>query len=36
MVDESGKLWHFQTHQFRHTLGTRMINNGVPRHIIQR
>jgi len=28
--------WHFQTHQFRHTVGTRMINNGVPQHIVQR
>jgi integrase len=34
--DSSGKLWHFQTHQFRHTVGTRMINNGVPQHIVQR
>jgi integrase/recombinase XerD len=34
--DNSGKLWNFQTHQFRHTVGTRMINNGVPQHIIQR
>lgn len=33
---EDGKLWHFQTHQFRHTVSTRMINNGVPQHIIQR
>lgn len=32
----SGKKWHFQTHQFRHTVGTRMINNGVPQHIVQR
>lgn len=36
ICDSSGKLWHFQTHQFRHTVGTRMINNGVPQHIIQR
>lgn len=34
--DDSGRQWHFQTHQFRHTVGTRMINNGVPQHIIQR
>lgn len=26
----------FQTHQFRHTVGTRMINLSVPVHIIQR
>lgn len=36
IIDSNGKLWHFQTHQFRHTVGTRMINNGVPQHIIQR
>ena len=36
ICDSSGKVWHFQTHQFRHTVGTRMINNGVPQHIIQR
>jgi integrase len=34
--DRSGKIWNFQSHQFRHTVGTRMINNGVPQHIIQR
>ena len=34
--DKSGKRWNFQSHQFRHTVGTRMINNGVPQHIIQR
>jgi len=34
--DNSGKCWNFQTHQFRHTVGTRMINNGVPQHIVQR
>lgn len=32
----SGKPWRFQAHQFRHTLGTNMINNGVPQHIVQR
>lgn len=36
ICDSSGNRWHFQTHQFRHTVGTRMINNGVPQHIIQR
>ena len=36
ICDDSGTLWHFQSHQFRHTVGTRMINNGVPQHIIQR
>lgn len=34
--DNVGKSWNFQSHQFRHTVGTRMINNGVPQHIIQR
>ena len=34
--DRSGKTWNFQSHQFRHTVGTRMINNAVPQHIIQR
>jgi site-specific recombinase XerD len=28
--DASGKLFRFQSHQFRHTVGTRMINLGVP------
>jgi integrase/recombinase XerD len=36
ICDISGKIWNFETHQFRHTVGTRMINNGVPQHIIQR
>ncbi|EKU97002.1 site-specific recombinase XerD [Leptolyngbya sp. PCC 7375] len=36
ICDENGQLWHFRTHQFRHTVGTRMINNGVPQHIVQR
>ncbi|WP_392534310.1 tyrosine-type recombinase/integrase [Nostoc sp. C117] len=36
ICDNSGNVWHFQTHQFRHTVGTRMINNGVPQHIVQR
>lgn len=34
--DSSGKRWNFQSHQFRHTVGTRMVNLGVPLHIIQR
>ncbi len=34
--DQAGECWHFQSHQFRHTVGTRMINLGVPQHIIQR
>jgi integrase/recombinase XerD len=36
VCDSTGKRWNFQTHQFRHTVGTRMINNDVPQHIVQR
>ena len=36
ITDESGELWHFHGHQFRHTVATRMINNKVPIHIVQR
>lgn len=36
ICDNTGKRWNFHTHQFRHTVGTRMINNGVPQHIVQR
>lgn len=36
ICDLSGKMWIFQPHQFRHTVGTNMINNGVPQHIVQR
>ena len=36
ICDSSGVIWHFHSHQFRHTVGTRMINNNVPHHIIQR
>lgn len=32
----SGEIWSFQSHQFRHTTFTTMINNGVPLHIVQR
>jgi integrase len=34
--DAGGKLFRFQSHQFRHTVGTRMINLGIPHHFIQR
>jgi integrase len=34
--DEAGAPVHVTAHQFRHTLGTRMINDGVPQHVIQR
>lgn len=36
ICDANGQLYHFQSHQFRHSVGTRMINNGVPQHIVQR
>lgn len=29
ITDESGKLWHFSNHQFRHTYAVKMINSGV-------
>jgi hypothetical protein len=28
-------VW-FEAHQFRHTVGTSLINNGVPQHLVQR
>ncbi|HUG84270.1 MAG TPA: site-specific integrase [Euzebya sp.] len=34
--DEAGQPVRITAHQFRHTLGTRMINNGVPQHVVQR
>lgn len=34
--DESGRLIRVTPHQLRHTLGTRLINSGVPQHVIQR
>jgi hypothetical protein len=34
--DANGELFRFQSHQFRHTVGTRMVNLGVPHHFIQR
>jgi integrase len=36
ICDATDRLFHFQAHQFRHTVGTRMINSGVPQHIVQR
>jgi integrase/recombinase XerD len=36
ICDSTGNLWEFQSHQFRHTVGTTMINNGTPQHIVQR
>jgi integrase/AraC-like DNA-binding protein len=36
IVSEDGSIYHFSFHKFRHTTATRMINNGVPQHIVQR
>ncbi len=33
--DEAGQPVRVTAHQFRHTLGTRMINRGVPQHVVQ-
>ena len=34
--DEAGQAVQVSAHQFRHTFGTRMINAGVPQHVVQR
>ncbi len=34
--DETGKRMRVHAHQFRHTVGTRLINAGVPQHVIQK
>ena len=34
--DEAGRPVTVTGHQFRHTLGTRLINNGVPQHVVQK
>lgn len=34
--DEAGAPIRATAHQFRHTLGTRMINKGVPQHVVQK
>ena len=34
--DEAGRPIHVVAHQFRHSLGTRLINQGVPQPVIQR
>ncbi|MFE9297854.1 tyrosine-type recombinase/integrase [Streptomyces niveus] len=35
LIDEHGRPARVTFHQFRHTLGTRMINANVPQHIVQ-
>ena len=34
--DEAGQPVTVTGHQFRHTLGTRLINSGVPQHVVQK
>ena len=34
--DEQGAPFRASAHRFRHTLGTRLINQGVPQHVVQR
>ena len=34
--DEAGQPARVTPHQFRHTVGSRMINQGVPQHVIQK
>jgi len=34
--DEAGQPVRIHAHQFRHTVGTRLINAGVPQHVIQK
>jgi len=34
--DHTGAPITVTAHQFRHTLGTRLINSGVPQHVVQR
>jgi integrase len=34
--DRNGGLWRFQSHQFRHTVGMRLINEDVPLDVISR
>ena len=33
--DENGKLFHFKTHQFRHTYGVKMLNGGADILVVQ-
>jgi integrase len=34
--DQAGEPVRVTGHQFRHTLGTRLINSGVPQHVVQK
>lgn len=33
--DDAGRSVRVSAHRFRHTLGTRLINQGVPQHVVQ-
>lgn len=35
IIDCNGVIWKFNSHQFRHTIGTQMINSGVPQVMVQ-
>lgn len=35
IIDSNGVIWKFSSHQFRHTVGTQMINSGVPQVMVQ-
>ncbi|MEV8632644.1 tyrosine-type recombinase/integrase [Streptosporangium sp. NPDC051023] len=35
LLDEHGRPTHITPHQFRHTVGTRLINANVPQHVVQ-
>ena len=34
--DADGRPVHIRAHRFRHTVGTRLINSGVPAHVVHR
>src|SRR5258708_6610893 len=34
--DRHGRLYHLQSHQFRHSVGMRLINDDVPLEVIRR
>jgi integrase len=36
VCDEHGRPVHLTPHQWRHTLGTRLINRDVPQHVVQK
>jgi integrase len=36
IIDAAGNLWNLHSHQFRHTIATRMINSGMAQHYVQK